>query len=268
MSDDTRISPAQRTVEALLALRNGPKSLGKISEETGLPKPTAHRLLGQLVDANVVYQLADQEYMLGVRAIELGQALLNAPAWEHAFVARPELKEFARTTGETVTLHVRMGNYRMCIAEFESVHALRYVGGVGLTAPLYLGSAGKVLLAFASERDRERYLTALERAAAHVGPTDHALDISALRRTLHEVRTAGWAESTGERIEGASAVSVPVRGDDGSLVASLSVLGPTLRLGEEQRQKLVPELQRIAAQMASTGKLQDALPDESEDVGT
>lgn len=245
MTDADRGSPAARTVEALLALSDGPKSLGQISETTNLPKPTAHRLLNQLIDANVVHQAPNQDYMLGVRALELGQALLNAPAWEQAFTARPELQDFARRTDETVTIHVRMGDYRMCIAEFESAQALRYVSSVGQTAALHVGAAGKVLLAFAARADREHYLGTLARRPGH--PT---ADVAALRRELAKVRAAGWAESTGERIEGASAVSVPVYDGESGLVASLSVLGPTLRLGGKVRRALVPELHAMAVHMA------------------
>lgn len=252
MTDDGRASPAARTVEALLALSDGPKSLGQISETTNLPKPTAHRLLNQLIEVNVVHQAPNQDYMLGVRALELGQALLNAPAWEQAFAARPELQDFARRTGETVTIHIRMGDYRLCIAEFESAQALRYVGGLGQTAALHLGSAGKVLLAFAPEADREHYLATLDHPDGGRRP---AVDVAGLRKELVRVRAAGWAESTGERIEGASAVSVPVRDADGGLLAGLSVLGPTLRLSSKVRRSLVPELQAMAAQMAGVSTL-------------
>ena len=249
MSDEhqNQGGPAARTVQALLALSDGPRSLGQISETTHLPKPTAHRLLDQLIQADVVYQAPNQDYMLGVRALELGQALLNAPAWSQAFTARPELADFARRTGETVTMHVRLGDYRLCIAEFESTNVLRYVGGVGQTAALHVGSAGKILLAFAAESDCVQYLTSL--AHPNGGPGRPAVDIGGLRRKIAKVRAAGWAESTGERIEGASAVSVPVRDADGVLLACLSVLGPTMRLSDKVRRALVPELRTMATRI-------------------
>jgi DNA-binding IclR family transcriptional regulator len=70
-------------------------------------------------------------------------------------------------------------------------------------------------------------------------------DLDALRQELETVRRQGYAMSTGERIPGAAAVSVPVHGLQGFL-ASLSVLGPADRLQKRRRLELVPLLQETA----------------------
>lgn len=244
--------PAARTIESLLALSHGPRTVTEIGDQAGLPKATVHRLLNQLVQIGMVYQAENQEYMLGVRALELGQALLNESAWSCAFVSRPELEALARQTGETVTLHVRIGDHRVCVAEHQSPHEIRYVGGVGQTVALHLGSAGKVLLAYAEHDIAEQYLRMLQGPASDGRTAMDAGDVARLRSVLRTVRKNGWAESTNERIVGASAVSVPVCSEDGALIVVLSVLGPTHRLGPGERRTFLPDLRDVAASMAST----------------
>ncbi len=251
-ADEGTTGPAVRTIEALLALTQGPRTVTEISEEAGLPKATVHRLLNQLLQIGMVYQADNQSYMLGVRALELGQALLNEPAWSSVFMFRPELEELALQTGETATLHVRVGNQRVCIAEHQSPNALRYVGGVGQTVPLHLGSAGKVLLAFAGKDVVDQYLRSIQVRSANGSTPGDSDDAERLRQTIRRVRRSGWAESTGERISGASAISVPVLNHEGELMVVLSILGPTLRLGAEERRHLLPHLRRVATSMALT----------------
>jgi DNA-binding IclR family transcriptional regulator len=82
--------------------------------------------------------------------------------------------------------------------------------------PLTKGSGGKVLLAWAADRD--------------------LFDIEP--DVLAEVRAHGWAESVAEREAGVASVSVPVRGPDGAVIAAISVSGPADRLDGVHRARV------------------------------
>jgi len=235
--------PAAKTIELMLCLAKGPRSLNVISKETRIPKPTCHRLLSQLVDIEVVYETLDKEYMLGVGALRLGQALVHDQVWGMAFASRGELQDLASITGETVALHIRLDHDRVCVAESESSQALRYTAGVGQAVPLHTGSAGKVLMAYSDAALQERYFRTVQLTAL---TSESESDPVEFRKILQQVRSRGWAESSGERIPGASAVSVPVADNQGNLVMALSILGPTFRLDADRRRELVPLMQSVA----------------------
>ena len=55
------------------------------------------------------------------------------------------------------------------------------------------------------------------------------VDPARLRRSLAEIRRRGYAVTSDERVEGASAVSAPVRDGTGRVVAGLTISGPTYR---------------------------------------
>jgi DNA-binding IclR family transcriptional regulator len=186
-------------------------------------------------------------YLLGPGFLRMFQGVMG-DLGSIATLARPQLHELWSRSQETVTLHVSIGAERICVAELPSPQPIRYISSVGTTAPLHVGSAGKVLLAFLEPTRLERTLAALP-LAAMTGATTTDGDV--LRQELATVARQGWAMSTGERITGASAISVPVSGGPGVL-AALSVLGPSDRLSSQARMELLPGLKRAADGIEAT----------------
>lgn len=235
-----------RAIDVLMALTSGPTSLATIASTSNLSKATAHRILAALNHRYLVIQDADGRYMLGPGCYELVQAVSRG-AGGLGVVARTVLEELARETAETVTLHTQIGLQRVCIDEVPSSQPLRYTAGVGAVAPLHVGSAGKVLLAFSEPGVRDALLSAIQ-----LDPiTENTItDESALRRELTEVLDRGWAESHGERVAAAAAISVPVMGPTGYAIAALSILGPSQRLTEAFMKAKRPLLQATAEHLA------------------
>jgi DNA-binding IclR family transcriptional regulator len=150
-----------------------------------------------------------------------------------------------RSTEETVTLNIRMGLHRVCIEELRSPQRLLYTAGVGSKLPLHVGASGKVILAFAVPKERAKLLDALTFAQL---TSETITDRERLEEELDRVRERGWAVSLGERLPGATGISVPVR-DPSGLVMSLSLLGPRERLGEERLEAVRPEMEAAAAEI-------------------
>jgi DNA-binding IclR family transcriptional regulator len=191
---------------------DGPTSLSEVVEGTGLPRPTAHRLLSALETHHLVSR-RDGRYVLGLRLLGWGNRAAGVALVERA---RPVLEGLRDESGESTQLYVREGEQRVCVAAVERVTGLRDTVPVGAIMPLSRGSAGKVLLAWAS------------------GGVDGRPDAAQLRG----IRVRGWAESVAEREAGVASVSAPVFGDDGRLRAAVSVSGPISRLGESPGQRL------------------------------
>jgi DNA-binding IclR family transcriptional regulator len=199
---------------AILALLSGdgPATLSEVAGRTGLPRPTAHRLLSAL-EAHHLVSRRDGRYVLGLRLLGWGNRAAGVGLVERA---RPVLEGLRDESGESTQLYVREGGRRVCVASVERVSGLRDTVPVGAVMPLERGSAGKVLLAWAP------------------GGVDDRPDAVLLRG----IRVRGWAESVAEREAGVASVSAPVFEEDGRLRAAVSISGPISRLGESPGQRL------------------------------
>lgn len=226
---DVPVRSVARAIDVLLSLTEGPQPLSRISSTTGLPKATVHRLLASLGHRHLVHQDNDSgSYALGPGCLSIVGAATRG--WTGLGIgARETLEELQQQSGETITVHVAVRTQRVCVLELSSLHPVKYTVGVGHSAPLHVGAAGKVLLAFMDPGERERLMGELpfERI------TDQTItNPRSLESELEVIRQRGFGKSSGERVSGASAISAPVLDDTGRGVAVLSVLGPDARLPE------------------------------------
>ncbi|WP_181764975.1 IclR family transcriptional regulator [Streptomyces albidus (ex Kaewkla and Franco 2022)] len=237
----TPVRSVARAIDILMALGNGPRRLGDVSSETALSKTTAYRILSTLRQKGMVLQdETSGEYRLGPACFHVMSSVVSGRAG-FPFDADLNLEQLREQTQETVTVHVRAGYSRICIQELPSPQAIRYTAGLGVSAGIHVGSAGKVLIAFMPPSEREALLRALEPRAM---TPDTITDMDVLREQLDEVARRGTAFSSGERVSGAVGVSAPVFDGAGFVVAALSVLGPASRLGDarlKEFEKLVRE---------------------------
>jgi DNA-binding IclR family transcriptional regulator len=201
-------------------------NLTEIAKRAGLTLPTAHRMIKALQREN--FLVRDEEsgrYALGPTIMDLARVLLQrSDQDELAVIAIPHLERMRTISGETVGLHLPMGELRLCVAELVSRQAMRAATGVGNTFPLPAGAAGKILVAWSAER-----LEIVEkRIAAPVRKRDQ------LRVELKLVRKQGYATSEGETIPEASAVAFPVFGPNNDVRAAVNVTGPAGRWTKQQ----------------------------------
>ncbi len=227
MDDHGPVRSVARAADILTALQDGPRSLGRISQRTGLSKPTAHRLLASLGYRQMVIQdPVTYEYLLGPGCLRVADAIMRGAAGIGT-VFMPVMRDLEATTRETVALYVRAGLERICIGQVPSSQPVRFTAHVGGTHPLHVGSMGKVLLAFTDDAERAEILDRLQLAS--ITPQT-VTSRSQLEADIASIREAGYGMSRGERAAGVAAMSAPVFGPDGRLLASLSVLGPQERL--------------------------------------
>lgn len=222
--DSTRVRLIERSFDILEAIADSPRTLSEVCKETGLSKGTAFRLLAGLRHRTIVLKdPVSQRYALGPGLLGLVSGAVSGLAASASIAAmgRAPLEALAAHTRETVALHVRSGLGRVCIFEVPGPQPIRYSSTVGSYAPLAVGAGGKVLLAFQSDEERERLIPLLSQGA----------DLPDLSETIDRVRERGYAISVAERVEGASAIAVPIHLPQ--IVMSLSVLGPTSRLPDE-----------------------------------
>lgn len=220
----------------LAAVEQGPVSLAELVAHTGLNRATAHRLASALEVHRLVGRDPAGRFVAGPRLAAAGFA--SPLPWELVDRADEILTELRHATGESTQLYVRRGALRLCVAASERASGLRDTVPVGAALPMTAGSGAQVLLAFADEPEPDL----LEAA-----PFDAAV--------LAQVRERGWAQSVGERETGLGSVSAPVRGEDGAVIAAVSLSGPLERLtrtpGHRHGPAVVAAAQRLSATAVS-----------------
>ena len=209
---------------AILSLlsEDGPAGLAGVVEGTGLPRPTAHRLLSAL-EAHHLVARAGGRYSLVSRLLGWGNKAVGIGVVESA---RPALAALRDKTGESTQLYVREGDRRVCILSVERATGLKTTVALGAILPLERGSAGTVLLAW-GENDSAKF---------EAGELD-------------EIRSRGWVESVAEREAGVASVSAPVFGPGGVLRAAVCASGPISRLGEHPGERLAVKVVAAAREI-------------------
>src|SRR5580698_8893201 len=138
-----------RSMLLLGLLGDGPRTLRSLAEASGLPRPTAHRLLVALEVHGLVGREAGGAFRLGPRLTEL--ALRAGHGLDLGALAAGVLARLHDQTGESVQLYLRSGDRRLCAAARDAGAGLRDSVPVGALLPLDVGSGGKVLLAWSPD---------------------------------------------------------------------------------------------------------------------
>lgn len=132
-------------------------TLKEIAEHTGLNTSTAFRIVNTLERRQYLTRSdASKKYRLGPKALALGYS----SHWTENVVtlAKPYLRRLQQLFNETVSIYIAEGEFRICLDHVESTHSLRRVIPIGESLPLYKGAAGKVLLAWAHDDERQGYI--------------------------------------------------------------------------------------------------------------
>ncbi|MDW5598509.1 IclR family transcriptional regulator [Conexibacter stalactiti] len=236
-------------LDVLLAQPDG-RSLAELARATGLPKPTAHRLLGSLLAAGLVRATDDGGYALGPRCLALGSGFLDGIDLRRE--ALPALRALSEQTGETCHLGVLAwagGGARpevVYIEKVDSRHSIRMQSRVGATQPALTTGLGRALLSLADEA------TVAAALAAGVEPRtpNTTTDPDALRALLAAARERGVALDDVENEAGIRCVAAPIVDHTGAAVAALSVSGPEMRVKPAQTERFVPLVRAAAAEVS------------------
>ncbi len=208
-------------------------SLEQLAADVGLDPRIAEEILAPLSEKGLMRRDAENDrWHLSHAVMELARPFLNSD--DVLVRVRPLMEQWHVETGETVSLFHRAGDQQIVTAALPSPHPVRYALEVGSAFPLYLGAGGKAMLAFLPEAERE----ALIKADGLDAMTRHIPKVSALRKELALIRQRGFAISSGERVEGASAVALPVLREDGRPAAVLGLMMPSFRTSDAELVRL------------------------------
>ncbi|MFS8202825.1 IclR family transcriptional regulator [Streptomyces sp. CWNU-52B] len=197
----------------------GALGLADLALRTGLPKPTAHRLLAELVRLGLLERVPDGRYRIGIALFVLGQSAPTARELRDA--ALPFLGDLYEATGENVHLAVPDGPDTLFLEKLTGRRATPIFSRTGGRLPAHCTATGKVFLAHAPRPPAPPLQRLTPRTLVLPGQ---------LARDLARTRARGFGVNLEEAEVGVSAVAAPVYAQDARPVAALSVTGGTRRL--------------------------------------
>lgn len=251
-ADDARTAPSAQEAPASAAVqsvdravtilellaRHGTLGVTELAQEIGVHKSTVSRLVSTLARRDLV--APDQAGRL-----HLGPGLMHLAGAAGARLdvvqeARPVGRLLATQTRETVNLVVLGRGAALYVDQVVAPGAAApHYHWVGQHAPLHATSNGKMLLSELSEAELVGTVGAGE--LARFTPRT-VTDLEALRTDLLLARQRGWTVVRDELDVGLTAVAAAVRNLHGEVCASLSVSGPTYRMGEDRIDEILPLL--------------------------
>lgn len=219
----------------------------EITEKTGLPRATTHRLLASLRDIGLLEQNYRRDsYKLGMRLFQLGSlVLVNMDLEKHA---SPHITQLQQLTGEIIHLCVFDGSQMVFVEKQETGHhspknTVTRIEG----SPVYCTGVGKAFLAWQSSHLIEKII------ADGLHPqTPHTItDGPALMREMQATRERGYAIDDEECELNLRCVAVPIRDSGGRVFGAISVSGPGERMPDSRLHGLAPTVIQTADAISS-----------------
>lgn len=220
-------------------------TLQGLAEETGTPKPTLHRMLHQLESSGLlVRENNGRHYGTGNRLRRMAENLLINDI--HHGARHAVLRNLVRELGESCNVTAVSGSEVVYLDRIETPEPLRITLQPGSRVPVHCSASGKMILSQLSPAQRKRLIAAapLERYTNRT-VTDPAL----IEGELQRVRRDGYAIDDEEFLPGLVCVAVLVPTMNTVSNLCVAVQAPVMRLTPEKGLKLLPALQRAAAEI-------------------
>jgi IclR family acetate operon transcriptional repressor len=237
----------------VIAAKDQRYSLQGLVEETGLPKPTLHRMLQQLESAGLLQREGDgRHYGTGTRLRRLAENLLLNDT--HHGARHVVLRHLVAEVGESCNITALSGSEVVYLDRVETAAPLRFYLHPGSRVPAHCSASGKVFLAQMSAAQRRRLLAhaPLEKYTAKT-----VTDLAKLEREIKRVQADGYALDDEEFLPGLLCLAVLVPAADGAPNLSnlcIAVQAPIMRLTAAKARQLLPALQRAALALSRIDK--------------
>jgi DNA-binding IclR family transcriptional regulator len=213
--------------------------LTDVSAGAGLPHPSVHRVLKQLVAERLVEHDPDtHRYRLGPLTFELG--LAGSTMFDIRDLCESAMQRLAQSTGDTVYLVARSGFDAVCVHRLEGSFPIRtLVLEVGSRRPLGVGAGGLAILAMIDDEERAEVI---ERVGPNL-PAFGGLSAASVGQACKKARSFGASVIQDTVNLGVSAVGRAFRDALGQPTAALSVAAMSQRMTSTRLRQIASELE-------------------------
>lgn len=212
-------------------------SVAEVTREMGMNAITAHRFLKTLEAQGALVQTNRGSYRLGYGLVDLGERARSADRLGQWL--QPVLDQLTADVGEASMATLYQAGMVVCIARAMSPRSLSVDIRVGDRLEAYCTAHGKLWLAHVTPAERARYLRGTRLDALTGQTITHRAQ---LQDEIDAVGRRGVSYNMGEREDGITAIAMPVMTQSGSMVAGLSVFGPSTRLDLAVIRRIEPQL--------------------------
>lgn len=219
-----------RGLRALIFLADsGGATLTEISLNTNTPVATTHRILATLRQRGMAqYDDATGKWTIGPQAYRVGATYRESHNLLE--VALPVLQAISKETGETSNLAIEDNGELVYLIQVESENPIRASMKNGAANHLNTSGVGKVILAYMPKSRLHHILQSTHLARQTPNSITERTDFIA---ELARIRQQGWGLDNEERFAGMRCVAAPVFDPAGSIIAGVSISGPSARFPDE-----------------------------------
>lgn len=190
-------------------------TVDSLAARADLPASTAYRIVGEMIEHDLLHRDPDGRVRVGVGMWELANRASDTTTMGR--IARPHMLAVNARIREHVQLAIMRESDVLFLERVSSPQAGPNIAHVGGRLPTHASASGIVLLAQQPPRIREAYLSGrLSRMTPHT-----ITDPEALRRLLETALRDGFAKLPGHMVASSTSFAVPVTGPAGDVVAAL-----------------------------------------------
>jgi DNA-binding IclR family transcriptional regulator len=198
-------------------------TLAKLAQRAGLPKPTVHRLVAELVKWGGL-ERTPNGYRLAIKLFDLGERVPRRRDMRQA--ALPYLEDLYEATHENIHLAVADGLDTLFVEKVSGHRSTQIMSRVGGRMPLHCTATGKVFLAFGVPDYFHRVAAA---GLTRCTPRTIVLP-GLLHKDLARALERGYGVNREESEVGVVAVAAPVFDHRRRPIAAISITGNANRL--------------------------------------
>lgn len=235
------VAKALDIIEAISKHKDG-VSLSDLAAQTRLNRTTVYRILSVLASRGYVYQQGKKgKYTFGLSFLQYSDITNAATSIKDK--ALPYMHNLCNEISETVNMAILDGIDAIGISVIAADRILQVVPSIINKYPLHCTSIGKVLLASMPQEKIDRVIN-VTRLEAY---TDNTItDAARMKAELETIRQDGAAFDDEEYMPGIRSAAAPLKGENGDVLAAISFVGPTVRIGKSRLVQLTPMLKNYA----------------------
>ncbi|NTZ18074.1 IclR family transcriptional regulator [Paenibacillus sp. JMULE4] len=213
-----------------IADQDKPLTITEIANLCGMSKSKLHRYLTSFCRCGFLAKQDDLRYSLGTELILLG--LKTSEKLDVKEISGPYLTALRERLNETVALAIWGENGPFFLRWEESNRAVNLGIRAGSQVSVTRSAPGKL---FAAYLPQSRTLELVKRELPN-----GELEQAAFYNEMEEVKRKGYAVTQGTLIPGISAISCPVFGQNGEIIAAITVVGLIDTLDVSENSETIP----------------------------
>jgi DNA-binding IclR family transcriptional regulator len=224
-------------------------SLTEIAKITGINRPTATRIVSNLVQRGYLRQLEKRgKYALGLVFLNFSGAVKRDIKLRD--IAGPYLLNLSTRVDETIIIGYGNGVDGIFTETFHTQRnrVLKVVPDEGANLPLHCTCLGKIFLADLSGPEMQNYF---DKKQFQRFTLNTLTDIEKLKSQLNIIKQDGLAYDNEEYAQGVLGVGAGIRNNEGRLVGAIAMVAPSARLTFVKIKGFAPEIKACASEISA-----------------